>query len=87
MQNQNDLPELDKMQTKLSKMNTEIQQLSQEIDSDLETLNKANAEYEKIKALEQKLSENPKNSSGIKTEIAERSKKVEELLEKINAMN
>lgn len=84
---ENDVYELDKMQEELAKMNAEIQQLSQEIDSDLDTLNKANAEYEMIKALEQKLSENPKTESEIKTEIAKRSRKLEELLEKINAMN
>lgn len=75
------------MQEELAKMNAEIQQLSQEIDSDLDMLDKANAEYEMIKALEQKLSENPKTESEIKTEIAERSRKLEDLLEKINAMN
>lgn len=84
---ENDVYELDKMQKELAKMNTEIQQLSNEIDSDLDMLDKANAEYEKIKVLEQKLTESPENANEIKTEIAKRSKKVEELLEKINTLN
>lgn len=84
---ENNVYELDKMQKELAKMNTEIQQLSNEIDSDLDMLDKANAEYEKIKVLEQKLTESPENENEIKTEIAKRSKKVEELLEKINTLN
>lgn len=84
---ENDVYELDKMQKELAKMNTEIQQLSNEIDSDLDMLDKANAEYEKIKLLEQKLTESPENANEIKNEIAKRSKKVVELLEKINTLN
>lgn len=87
MQEKNNLSELDEMQEELAKMNTEIQQLSQEIDSGLDMLEKANAEYDKIKILEQKLTEKPENASEIKNEITGRSKKIEELLEKINALN
>lgn len=70
---------------KFRKVSEELDQMAKEIDSDYKALDEALNEADEIKLLEKRLKENPSvaDAEKIKQEIAERSDKIESLLETI----
>lgn len=70
---------------KFRKVSEELDQMAKEIDSDYKALDEALNEADEIKLLEKRLKENLSvaDAEKIKQEIAERSDKIESLLETI----
>lgn len=73
---------------KFRKVSEELDQMAKEIDSDYKALDEALNETDEIKLLEKRLKENPSvdDAEKIKQEIAERSDKIESLLETIKSV-